>query len=310
MAYPYDDSDPFAQPDAHFPPPPYGQIQGEPLPLFPYGYPPMVGGLNTNPTGAPPSQPGEDAGSTGSGEAPPQQQPMHHLQEIFGMPPEEPAEGPLAEVASVIQSWYGVHGFDPQPQQQEGGFGGWDPSPSGTAQDARATPVPPPLQQPHSDPTEHKDEPEHDSDPLAYLNGLAKSDYGPFAHVPAEDTLSGAAAWRLTVDPFPFSSGLEGAGGLPLQTVQGMRPDVLAKHAKDVEEVSTGRGSSVRARGSHEHLPCALVRNCLMATIGHTAECVCSCGSWPCVPRRCRVRARERAWDGANVRSCSRTSRS
>lgn len=43
----------------------------------------------------------------------------------------------------------------------------------------------------------------------------------------------------MTVDPFPFSSGLEGAHGVPLQTIQhNMRPDVLAKHSKDVEEVS------------------------------------------------------------------------
>lgn len=231
MAYPYDDSDPFAQPDAHFPPPPYGQIQGEPLPLFPYGYPPMAGGPSTNLSG----QPTEDAGSTGSNsnDAPPQSQPMHHLPELFGMPSEEPAEGPLSEVASVIQSWYGVSltGFDNAQQQ---GFGWASSAPD-------RTPAPPPLQQPH--PIERKDEAEHDSDPLAYLNGLAKSDYAPFAHVPSEDTLSGAAAWRLTVDPFPFSNGLEGAAGLQLQpahiTQTSMRPDVLAKHAKDVEEVST-----------------------------------------------------------------------
>lgn len=243
MAYPYDDSDPFAQPDAHFPPPPYGQIQGEPLPLFPYGYPPMVGGLITNPGGAATT---EDAGSTGSGEAPsaPQPQPMHHLQEMFGMPPEESSEGPLAEVASVIQSWYGVNvtNFDPSQSQPE--YASWGPSSSAAnhSQQTRATPAPPPLQQPHATPTERKDEAERDSDPLSYLNGLAKSDYAPFAHVPSEDTLSGAAAWRLTVDPFPFSSGLEGAAGLQLQPTQvsmsGMRPDVLAKHAKDVEEVS------------------------------------------------------------------------
>lgn len=316
MAYPFDDSDPFAQPDApqHFPPPPYGQIPGQPLPLFPYGYPTMVGGLNANPSivgataGTGTGQGTDDPGSTSSASA--DAPPMHHLHD-FGLP-DEPAEGPLAEVAEALSSWYGAGGgvpsFEPhhqhqqpqhsqhsqhqqhqqqhsqqqqhQPQQhqqqhhqqtqhshdpnqgqnhgQNHNFGGWVPSPDQHHQQhphqqqrqTPAPPPPPPLLQPHTE-EPPKDGPDPDADPLAYLNGLTKSDYASFAH-PSDggDTLSGAAAWRLTVDPFPFSNGFEGAGGLQIQTVQqNMRPDVLAKHAKDVEEVSAAAAMAKSWRG-------------------------------------------------------------
>lgn len=249
MAYPYDDSDPFAQPDQHFQPPPYGHIHGEPLPLFPYGYPMVAGpSMNTRP-----GQQDETSSNPSSGTAQDPHPGMHQLQDLFNVPGDEHAGGPLAEVAEVIQSWYGAQAYS-----QDTSYTPWMPSPNppGSEQHEqhRSTPpVPPPLQQPHPEPEQQqqtmKNEP-NDNDPLAYLNGLTKSDYNPFAMMdqhsaqpsPSHTSLQAPGTWRMTVDPFPFSSGLEGASGVPLQSIQHtMRPDVLAKHHKDVEEVSAVR---------------------------------------------------------------------